>query len=732
MILITGVLIFQYSYLNKSIKTNKENYIETSREILGQEITSGLKSHSQIILSSAELIGTNMWNEEYLEEYFKRLMNVDEAFASIYFGDINNKLINNVDWVPPEDYDLRTRTWYGKAVKEEGMIYSEAYVDALTKRIIITISKPVYDNNNKLLGVASGDIFIEHLIEFIKDMKSETIGYSFLIDGQGHMLAHPNYKYNDYSELKKIDEISDVILDEMKVKGTGRKEIVFDDMEGYLYYQPVEDTDWVVGSFISLDEYHQNDYPLWNMLLMILGIAIIIFGGFLFIQNRYILKPLALLEKDIEAIEVESKIDYRLPLKVGDPFVNPRNFINIALHKTEKFFNQQKQYQEELLASHEELEASYGQLSAMEQELREQYEELERREKKLYNLSYYDQLTGLANRRFFELEYERLDSDENLPLTLIMADVNGLKLINDSFGHKAGDKLLKIIGKAMRESCKEDQLVSRIGGDEFIILLPKTDIKEAQDLIKDIRELVGKNNLHSIDLSVSFGIGIKYSKDENISDILKNAEDDMYSNKLVEGPSMRSRTIDTIIQALYEKNPREEAHSYRVSELCKQMGVHLGMTEEKIRELEKVGLLHDIGKVAISDIVLEKPGSLTKEEFEEIKKHPEIGYRILGTINEMSQISEYVLAHHERCDGTGYPKGLKSDEIPLVSKIIAIADAYDAMVSDRPYRKGLPEEIAVSEIIKNAGTQFDPKLSKIFVEKVLNKEWVEYNKEKKE
>lgn len=187
---------------------------------------------------------------------------------------------------------------------------------------------------------------------------------------------------------------------------------------------------------------------------------------------------------------------------------------------------------------------------------------------------------------------------------------------------------------------------------------------------------------------------------------------------------MRSRTIDTIIQALYEKNPREEAHSHRVSELCQQMGIQLGMTEEKIRELEKVGLLHDIGKVAISDTVLEKPGSLTNEEFKEIKKHPEIGYRILGTINEMSQISEYVLAHHERCDGTGYPKGLKSKDIPLVSKIIAIADAYDAMISDRPYRRGMDEEAAVREIIKNAGTQFDLELSKIFVEKVLKKQWI--------
>lgn len=172
----------------------------------------------------------------------------------------------------------------------------------------------------------------------------------------------------------------------------------------------------------------------------------------------------------------------------------------------------------------------------------------------------------------------------------------------------------------------------------------------------------------------------------------------MYSNKLVEGPSMRSKTIAAIVRALYEKNPREEAYSTIVSLLCKEMGYHLGMTDEKIKELETVGLLHDIGKVAISDHILEKPGPLNDEEFEEIKRHPEVGYRILSTTNEMAQMSEYILAHHERCDGLGYPKGLKCKDIPIISKIISIADAYDAMISDRPYRKGIKERMDLDKL----------------------------------
>lgn len=150
------------------------------------------------------------------------------------------------------------------------------------------------------------------------------------------------------------------------------------------------------------------------------------------------------------------------------------------------------------------------------------------------------------------------------------------------------------------------------------------------------------------------------------------------------------------------------------------MGIALGWSEDKIEDLYIAGLFHDIGKIAVADEVLDKVGPYTSREWESMKKHPEIGYRIFSTVNEMGQIAEYVLYHHERYDGLGYPKGLKGEEIPLVSRIIAIADAYEAMSSDRPHRKAFPSDIIIEELINNAGTQFDPELLNIFVEKVLN------------
>lgn len=342
-------------------------------------------------------------------------------------------------------------------------------------------------------------------------------------------------------------------------------------------------------------------------------------------------------------------------------------------------------------------------------------------EDSLEYLSYHDQLTGLYNRRFLEDELKRIDVEKNFPLSIVMADVNGLKLINDSFGHSMGDQLIKKVSEVMTNGSRVDDIIARLGGDEFVILLPKAGICETEQIIKRIKDIASNEKIAAVDISISFGYEIKNNKEEKAEEILKKAEDNMYKKKLFEGPSMRGKAINAIIGTLHEKNKREEQHSYRVSELCESMGKVLGMHEYEIKELKTVGLLHDIGKIAIDENILNKPGKLTEEEWAEIKRHPEIGYRILNTVNDMAEMSEYILGHHERWDGRGYPKGLIGEEIPLQSRIITIADSYDAMMSERSYRKALPEETAIDELKINAGIQFDPELVRIFIEKVLKK-----------
>ncbi|MBN7772581.1 diguanylate cyclase [Clostridium aminobutyricum] len=343
-------------------------------------------------------------------------------------------------------------------------------------------------------------------------------------------------------------------------------------------------------------------------------------------------------------------------------------------------------------------------------------------EDNLKYLSIHDQLTGLYNRRFFEEEIVRLDTESSLPFTITMADINGLKLVNDSFGHAIGDELLRKVTSVLKKGCREQDIICRLSGDEFVIMSPNTDTFEAELIIKKIKSIAMGEKVGLVNISISFGFETKRNKDEPIYEILKKAENYMYRKKLYDSPSMRGKTIQAIISTLHEKNKREEQHSRRVSELCESMGNALHMPEDKVKELKTVGLLHDIGKIAIEENILNKKHKLTEEEWEEIKKHPEIGYRILSTVNDLAEMAEYVLAHHERWDGKGYPKGLQGTDIPLQSCIISIVDAYDAMISERSYRNALPKEVAIQELRANAGLQFNPELVEVFIDQVLEDE----------
>ena len=335
-----------------------------------------------------------------------------------------------------------------------------------------------------------------------------------------------------------------------------------------------------------------------------------------------------------------------MPLGVA---IEGYNSITLALEKNEV---QSFKYEVEIKGKvrHFEMRISKSQDDEVVGITRDITEEHEYQQKFEY-LSYRDQLTGLYNRRYFEEELARLDNESSLPFSIVMADVNGLKLINDSFGHDMGDQLLIKVAGVLNRACMADHIISRIGGDEFVILLPGVDDNSAEKLIKRIRKACMNEKVESMDLSISFGWATKLSVEENIHEILNKAEDSMYKRKLFEGPSMRGKTIGAIINTLHEKNVREEEHSKRVSDYCHSLAKILEFSERDTNEITNAALLHDIGKVAISEYLLNKPGKLTADEMKEIRRHPEIGYRILSSINDMADMSEIVLFHHERWDG---------------------------------------------------------------------------------
>jgi diguanylate cyclase (GGDEF)-like protein/PAS domain S-box-containing protein len=333
-------------------------------------------------------------------------------------------------------------------------------------------------------------------------------------------------------------------------------------------------------------------------------------------------------------------------------------------------------------------------------------------------LSYHDPLTGLYNRRYIEEVMDSLDIEKNLPICVVMGDVNGLKITNDVFGHASGDALLQHVARLLEKNCRAGDLIARWGGDEFVVVMPRTDLATAEDVIQKIKNDHVAVNEGGLRLSISLGCAVRQTRDNSIQASLREAEEYMYHQKLLDGKSYRNAIINTLLATLFEKSIETEEHAERMETYCHAIGRQLQLSSKEMDELSLLAILHDIGKVGISPGILKKPSALTTCEWEEMKRHPEIGYRIAQATPELAIMADFILSHHERWDGKGYPRGLKGEEIPLVCRILAVTDAYDAMTNDRIYRRAMRRQDAIDELRRNSGTQFDPSIVRLFLDTI--------------
>ena len=336
-------------------------------------------------------------------------------------------------------------------------------------------------------------------------------------------------------------------------------------------------------------------------------------------------------------------------------------------------------------------------------------------ETNIHYMSFHDQLTGLYNRYFLEEEMVRLNTKRQLPLAVIMADLNGLKLVNDTYGHDTGDEMLKTVANIIRNSCREEDVIARWGGDEFVVLLPQTAAEEARLIGKRISEGCQNSFVGNMPVSIALGIANKTFKAKGFVKTLCEAEDEMYKQKLTESRSTKSAMVAALLNTLADKSFETEEHTRGMQKIAQKIGANLNLTDNELRRLELLITLHDIGKINIAEEILTKNDSLTADEWEEIKKHPEIGCRIAMATEQFSHVAEDILAHHERWDGTGYPQGLKGNGISLLARIVAIADAYEVMSNGRPYKKAMSENEIIDEFRRCSGAQFDPELVEIFL-----------------
>lgn len=351
--------------------------------------------------------------------------------------------------------------------------------------------------------------------------------------------------------------------------------------------------------------------------------------------------------------------------------------------------------------------------------------ENKRAEEKLKHLSTHDSLTNLYNRTFFEEQMKLLSMERDISVGILMIDLDGLKYVNDVFGHRHGDKLLINLSSILLKTFRPSDVIARIGGDEFAVLVRNVDYAA----LKGISERVKSNiELHNQRLgkrqnpiSISIGIALKDSNLKTIEKTFKEADEDLFRDKIPKREDVRKSILNVIKATMYEKDHPTEEHMRRLKDLADRFGEAMDLSNEDSIKLVLTTELHDIGKIMVPDYILNKEGPLSMGEFQVIEKHTEAGYRIAKATPEIAHIADFILYSHERWDGNGYPGRLKGEAIPLISRMAFILDAYDAMTNDRPYRKALSREEAVNELRENANTQFDPNLIKIFINDVLKK-----------
>ena len=338
-------------------------------------------------------------------------------------------------------------------------------------------------------------------------------------------------------------------------------------------------------------------------------------------------------------------------------------------------------------------------------------------EEKLKFLSFHDSLTGLYNRAYFEEELKRLNNSRYYPLNIISLDINGLKVVNDTFGHDQGDKLLQHLASLLTSISRKGDIIARVGGDEFAILLPSTSSQATLDFCERIRKVCLEDNIKPAYLRVNLALGHVTQEGEykDIKTFLKEADQNMYQDKLFSAKSREKHLLDSFQLILAERDPHTEDHARRLQELALALGKRVGLTEYQLNNLKLLALLHDIGKIGIPDNILFKTYTLTPSEWKKMREHSRIGYRMAKNVPDFSPIAQEILHHHEHWDGKGYPDGLKGEKIPLLSRIISIVDAYDVMQSRRPYKGKISKAKALKEIKRGAGTQFDPQLVEIFL-----------------
>ncbi|MGV8906839.1 MAG: diguanylate cyclase [Acetobacterium sp.] len=639
-------------------------------------------------------------NENYTIEIMRN--NADTDFNSWYYGVTKDATASELV-VKNGAFDPRTRDWYQAAKNSHVPIFSSVYKHFVLADLTISAAYPIYNKAGELEGVLGTHVTLSEINSFLRESVTAKNAAAVIIEKDSGALVANSFNQANFMVLEDgsvkrtaIGEINNFAILEAyeNYRNTGatydRVKTGNDQITVNLTEYKKQGLSWIIITAVPESIFTAGIFSSIQLTIILTVFSLIIASLIFYILTTMIFKP------------VDSLIDATEKFSDGDLLKRATIVRNDEIGRISVAFNAMA-------------DTIYSLVDRLEIKVTKRTRELEDSNDELKYLSYHDTLTGLYNRIYFEEALTRLDNEKNLPIAMIYGDVNGLKLTNDIFGHTAGDTLLKTISQIFKKVFRDEDIIARVGGDEFAILLTNTDADEAQVLIDQVKSNFSNESISALKGCISMGCDVKVFGPTDILDVLKNAEDFMYKEKTMNRKSINSGFIQSIIATHHKRNPREEVHAKNVSELSERIGRSMDLAEAQIKRVKEAGFLHDIGKIVLDNAVINHSRVLSEEEGKMVKEHAVIGYRVLNMFDETLDLAETVFAHHERWDGLGYPKGLKGEEIPLLARIIALAESYDTMI-DPCIKPQQTREEAICEIKILSGKRFDPDIVRAFTE----------------
>ncbi len=641
--------------------------------------------------------------------YLAKYMNTAGIFDSLYLMRSDGTVTHAYSRSHLNNEEFTSHRWFNTVLKNDRTVLSEPFLNKSGKGILV-VASPVKDRFGKNVGILAGVIQLQQnakLKGLMSAVKIGRTGYTYLLDHSGNYIYHPqeeqitmHARYNQVT--KQVVAGKSGYAEVTNVKGISM-------LAGYT---PVPGTDWGLVIELPLKEALISAMALRNVLLLIVGLMWLLVLVGTYLEVKRIVFPLTEL---IHGVERVASGDYTFNVEV-----NNRNEIGTLA----RAFN--------LMVT---------KIKNMREEISEKQQQLQDKNEELHFLAITDGLTKLYNHRYFQEMLQNVVAEARgtaQPVALIILDVDYFKYYNDLFGHQAGDKILYQLGQVIKKCLRPNDFLARYGGEEFAVIMEGLTSEEAFKRAEFIRKTIEEYDFEGGEqqpdgrITVSIGLATFPYNAQSKEELIKMADEALYKAKCfsrnkvelyfsvldeLKADLNRSdveliNSLKMLVRIVNAKDKYTYGHSERVSRYAVELAQDMGLSPEEIKHIKIGGFLHDIGKIEVSRNLLTKRVNLTSEERDILKKHPMWGAAIIKAIEALSPTLPIIKFHHERYDGSGYPSGLTGVEIPIGARIIAVADSFDAMTSNRPYRKRMTFQQARLEIEANAGKLYDPDVVK--------------------